>query len=607
MYLLSADKQRIELQPLETNVVRDESTRSLTVRAAVDPQNDPVNAAGLIARACRTHFEIGLSEGRSFGAVEQRGPGPVAFREAASGLLHVVYREVVIRFAHGVAERARRALLKKYGFEVREVNTFVEDQVTVYHPQRKYTPDKLLDVSNEIAETEEVIFASPNFVSEFRRSAPPSVRTEEWHLLNRGGGGAVAGEDVDIREAWGVTTGKREVVVAVLDDGVDIDHPNLRSNIWRNPDSGSPNKFGRDFFLRNDHPDHFNPRPKLFRDPFSQMQGNDIHGTPCSGVVAAAGKSGGSVGAAPNCRVLAVKVFHADDLAPANRVADAIRFSAGIADILSCSWSGPVSPDIQLALADAGQIGRRGKGSAVFCAAGNDFGRPVGFPARDQNAIAVGASTDTATLADYSNVGPQIAFVAPSSGGRRGIFTTDVSIPNRGFNVGQASAGGADGLHTNSFGGTSSATPLAAGVAALVLSANPGLTRTDLRDLLASTTDRIGGQGPGHSDRFGSGRINAGRAVQQAVGLARTATATKKAVTGGGTTGQGATKKAATKRAGTKKAAGKKAAGKKAAGKKAAGKKTAARSAGNKSGAGNAGSKKTGLKGVRKGSSKGRR
>ena len=98
----------------------------------------------------------------------------------------------------------------------------------------------------------------------------------------------------------------------------------------------------------------------------------------------------------------------------------------------------------------------------------------MGYPARDKHAIAVGASTDQAKLADYSNVGKEIAFVAPSSGGVRGIYTTDVSIPNRGFNIGDAAAGGADGLHTNDFGGTSSATPLAAGVAALVLSLRPG-------------------------------------------------------------------------------------------------------------------------------------
>ena len=154
----------------------------------------------------------------------------------------------------------------------------------------------------------------------------------------------------------------------------------------------------------------------------------------------------------------------------------------------------------------------------MFCAAGNDHGSPVSYPARDPNAIAVGASTDDGELAGYSNVGREIAFVAPSSGGVRGIFTTDVSYPNRGFNTGTAAAGGADGLHTSQFGGTSSATPLAAGVAALVLSVRPDLTATEARSVMESTCDRIGSgyDASGHSPQFGRGRVNAGKAVAAA-------------------------------------------------------------------------------------------
>jgi subtilisin family serine protease len=533
MYVLSATRERIELEPIETQVTRDTFSRSLTVRAAVDRERDPVNAAALVARAARTFFEIGSTEGvMAFATEPPPGPPPVVFREAHSGFMHVVYREIVIRFRHGVAKRVRQSILRKYGLEVRRGNPFVPDQVIIYDKARRHSGEKLLEASNDLAEMEEVIFAAPNFVSQFQRHAPPSVRAEEWHLRNTGAGGAKAGEDVNILEAWKVTTGENAIVVAVLDDGVDIDHPNLAPRIWRNPDAQSADKFGRDFFLPDTDPDHFNPRPKLFKDPFHLVNGNDIHGTPCAGVIAAAGVGGDSVGAAPGCRILPVKIFHADELAAGENVANAIRYAAANADILSCSWSGPINPDIQLALEDVGRIGRGGKGSAVFCAAGNDSGRPVGFPARDPNAIAVGASTDLGTLAFYSNVGPEIAFVAPSNGGRRGIFTTDVSIPNRGFNVGLSTQGGADGLHTNGFGGTSSATPLAAGVAALVLSVNPDLNRGELRNILAASADRIGTDHgtDGHSDRFGHGRINAGKAVQAALGSAEAVKATTEAI-----------------------------------------------------------------------------
>jgi subtilisin family serine protease len=218
------------------------------------------------------------------------------------------------------------------------------------------------------------------------------------------------------------------------------------------------------------------------------------------------------------CRILPVKIFHADDLAQDERVADAIRYASQIAAVISCSWSGARSPDIELALQDVGRLGRKGLGSAVLCATGNDERSPVGYPASDPNSIAIGASTDQARLAWYSNVGPEVDLVAPSSGGKQGIFTTDVSYVGRGFNPGDAARGGADALYTNDFGGTSSATPLAAGVAALVLSVNPRLNRDELRSLLRDTADKIGRgyDAKGHSNDFGYGRVNAKRAVAAA-------------------------------------------------------------------------------------------
>lgn len=521
MYILNTRRQKVQLARLDTEVLEDPATGRAAVATATRRGRDPVNTAGLIARASRAFFEIGQREGKAAPMVLPSGPPPVAFRETASGLLHVVYRELVVRFSPSVSEKRRRDILKAEGFRVRRTNPFIPEQVVVYDPEHKHSGEELVEVSNRWMELEEIVFSTPNFVSRFLRQAPPSFRPEEWHLKNTGAGGATAGEDVHILDAWKRTTGDPGIVVAVLDDGVDVEHPNLAANIWKNPDTGSADKIGRDFFIPSDNPDHFNPRPKKFQFPFDQMPGNDIHGTPCAGVIAALGKDGGSTGAAPGCRILPVKVFHADDLAPGENVANAIRYAAIHADILSCSWRSGINPDIERALADAGQLGRNGRGAAIFCAAGNGNGSPVSFPARDPNAIAVGASTDQGRRAFYSNVGPQLDIVAPSDGGTRGIFTTDVALTNRGFNNGKADEGGVDGLHTNRFGGTSSATPLAAGVAALVLSVHPNLNRSDLRDLLMRTTDKIGSgyDAQGHSDELGHGRINADKAVAEAEAL----------------------------------------------------------------------------------------
>jgi subtilisin family serine protease len=84
-----------------------------------------------------------------------------------------------------------------------------------------------------------------------------------------------------------------------------------------------------------------------------------------------------------------------------------------------------------------------------------------------------------------------------------------VSLLNRGFNLGACADGGVDGLYTNSFGGTSAATPIAAGVAAVVLSQQPGLRVDELKDLLKRTATRMGAvDSNGHSDLFGFGRVN---------------------------------------------------------------------------------------------------
>lgn len=518
MHLLAKSGERIELTPLPTQVTTARHTRNLRVEVAADPSRDSVGAGALVARAARGFFELGRRAGNAGAAMPAKGPPPVTFRDEASGALRIVYREVAVRFGRTVPPATRRKILADRGFVVRRRNAFVRDQVVVYHPDRRYSGEELLDIANAWTGLDEVVFATPNFVSQYWRVALPRIPSAQWHLVNKGTGGARKDEDVDAREAWRITRGKRSVVVAVLDDGVDIDHPNLRSRIWKNPDHSAADARGRDFFLADDDPGHFDPRPKLFRYPFDQMPGNDIHGTPCAGVIAAAGRDGGAVGIAPGCRVLPVKIFHADEFAADERVADALRWAAQHAAILSCSWSGGYGSDLHQALEDVAQGGRGGLGTLVFCAAGNEDGSPVGYPARDANAIAVGASTDTGARASYSNVGPELAFVAPSSGGVRGIYTTDVSLPGRGFNVGAVAAGGRDGLHTNDFGGTSSATPLAAGVAALVLSARPDLRASEVRDVMQSTCDRIGGgyDANGRSVEFGCGRVNAGKAVAKA-------------------------------------------------------------------------------------------
>lgn len=431
-----------------------------------------------------------------------------AYLDAETQLMRILYKQIVLRFKPGTPQKLRNGIIRDSGLHLFAENPLAPGQVTLSDEAKLHPGEALVRLAAQLATLDEVAFATPDFISQYRRSAPAASgnpSTKQWHLRLIGAS-----------QAWKLGRGKRKVVVAVLDDGIDIEHPELRTNVLRHPDPDEPRDlFGRDFYLADDDPDHFNPRPKRFRAPFEEMAGNDIHGTCCAGV--AVGRGPKAYGLAPNCRLLPVKVFHADDLASDSRVADAIRYSAQFADVISCSWGGAKSPDIEFALRDAREIGRKGRGSVVVCASGNEERKQVDYPASDPNAMAIGASTDGEELAWYSNSGPQLCVVAPSNGGERGIFTTDVSTKGRGFNTGTAAAGGTDGLFTNDFGGTSSATPLVAGLCALILSLKPDMTPDDVRGILVASAKKIGPasayKANGHSNKFGHGRIDAAKAV----------------------------------------------------------------------------------------------
>lgn len=433
------------------------------------------------------------------------------FRESQSGLRMVATDEITVRFKDSVSQHDIDNFNQTNGVEVIKENRFIKKQFLL----RVKNPAETLKIANLYQESDLTEFAEPNFITEARKAALPDDEYlgQQWHLHNTQQGSGLAGEDVSAEEAWEITEGLPQIVIAIIDDGVDIDHPDLKLNIWKNPNESEPDVHGWDFYDDNN-----DPRPKKFTPPYDDLPGNDSHGTPCAGVAAAVGGNGsGVVGIAQHCKILPVKIFMADDLVPFNTLADAIRYAGQKADVLSNSWGIPPSSDVEQAIKDVVQTGRGGKGTPVFVATGNDFSSSIGFPARVPEAIAVGASTNQGTRSAYSNYGQGIDFVAPSSGGTRGIFTTDVSIPGRGFNVGTINAGDAEGLYTNSFGGTSSATPLAAGIAALILSLNQELTWQDVRRYMRNTADKInqenGNYMNGYSLEYGYGRVNAYRAL----------------------------------------------------------------------------------------------
>jgi hypothetical protein len=440
-----------------------------------------------------------------------RRTAPV-YVEDRSTLRLVTTREITVRFRPGSSDGARAKALLDLGLTPVRANEFCQDQVIV-EPIAAIDETAVLDLANTLSERDDVVaYAAPNFIAEHRKGALPNdpLLAKQWHLRNTGQAGGLAGEDVQAIQAWDlVPGGSADVVIAIVDDGVDVNHPDLADNIWTNPDPAAPDRHGRNFYDQN-----YDPTPRYFREPYDRMEGNDIHGTACAGVAAAVANGKGGVGLAYKSRILPVKVWGVDNLARSDQVADAIRYAALHARIISCSWRGPQNPDLESAITEVADDNRPDGGCLVFCATGNNGLASIAFPAHHRDAIAVGASNDLGKRAQYSNYGEGISFVAPGGevdADRQAITTTDVSLPNKGFNL--------TGDYTDTFEGTSSATPLAAAVAALMLAANPRLTRTQVRDILRSTADKIdptgGGYQQGYSHQYGYGRVNAFAAVSQ--------------------------------------------------------------------------------------------
>jgi hypothetical protein len=434
------------------------------------------------------------------------------FVERESQLKLVATEQILVGFRPKASAARRRKLLDGLDLSVVGPSEFDPTRLILV-PRSVRRASRTLDLANQLIQADDLVtYAAPNFLAEVRkRAVNDPLFASQWHLDNSGQNGGRSQQDVGALAAWTrIGGGHSSIVIAIIDDGIDLDHPDLAPNIWKNPKRGARDRHGRDFVDDNDR---FNPRPKVFLPPFDDTDRNDIHGTPCAGVAAAAANNRkGGVGMAWNCRLMAVKILAGPDLAPNDRIADAIRYASGHADVLSCSWGVARHPDIESAIQYAVTNGRRGRGSVVCVATGNEGRSRIGFPSSHESVIAVGACNDRGVRSAYSNYGDGLDIVAPSSDDdRQGITTTDVHSRSKGYS---------DGPYCDDFGGTSSATPLVAGVAALVLSANKSLKWDEVRDILTSSAEKIdrskGAYTRGYSLKYGFGRVDADAAVAAA-------------------------------------------------------------------------------------------
>jgi subtilisin family serine protease len=367
----------------------------------------------------------------------------------------------------------------------------------------------------------------------------------QWHIRGRGQNGAKKASDARITPVWeqrsssGSLIRGTGVTIGIVDDGVQMDHPDLTNNIstvyFHNWGSGSTN------------------------DP-SPGYSSDNHGTAVAGVAAAVGFNGiGVTGAAPGATIVPMR-FTSDEWTDAQE-ADMYAYGNGAVRIKNNSWGlgnystaltslgngsdyssttgwGAQSESPADSLTGSALATAASQGQIILFAAGN--GRKnqedVNFRARQNSiySIAVGAVNDQAILTDYSTPGASVLISAPSGLDRtpnrlQATSTTDRTGPDgdnaAGFNSSQNLPDYTDDSYTKNFNGTSSATPVVSGVTALVLQANPSLNWRDVKEIYIRSATRNdsgdsdwarNGAGFWFNHKYGAGLINASEAVRLA-------------------------------------------------------------------------------------------
>lgn len=434
-------------------------------------------------------------------------------QDAESGEVMLYTENFFVKFNDDTAEKNCLALLKKYKLKIKSKLPFAPNSYFV--EAEEGTGLKVFEIADNLLKEKEVEYCHPELVQERRFKG---IHPLQWHLAKTTIAGKTVDAHVNIQAAWQQTRGQG-ITIAVIDDGVDIEHPEFAGRIVHPYDATENSN---------------NPRPKL-RD--------DNHGTPCAGMACAAGLNGGASGVAPEARLMPIRLRSGlGSMAEANAFVWAADKGA---DVISCSW-GPTDgewwnpgdpvhnrmtmlPDsTRLALDYALTKGRGGKGCVILFAAGNgnEDVKNDGY-ASYPGVIAVAACNDTGRRSVYSDFGDAVWVCFPSGDFGYKPFQHPAPISQGLRTTDRLQADGYDPTdYTNTFGGTSGACPGAAGTVALMLSVNPNLTQKEVKEMLRRSCQRIdeaGGEynAKGHSIWYGYGRVDAGLAVKNAAEAAQ--------------------------------------------------------------------------------------
>lgn len=365
-----------------------------------------------------------------------------------------------------------------------------------------------MNAANEIFESGIVNYAEPNFLMTNLLSYIPNdlYFPQQWALKNTGnnipgGISGIPGCDMHLDSAWNITLGSSQVKIAIVDTGIDTLHEDLRGNL-----------------IPNTQYNFVNNSTNAFDD--------EGHGTCCAGIAAATGNNSlGITGAAPNCKLINIKIAGPAGITFADAIEGLIYSWQSGCWISSNSWGGGTpSSGIDNAILDGTMLGRNGKGT-VYCFAAGNYNTALIYPASNPNAISVGAVSPCNQRKSFTSCdgetwwgscfGAGLNITAPGVK----IFTTDIS-----------GAGGYEpGNYASLFNGTSSATPNVSGVCALMLSVDSTLNWAKIREYLDRSADKTGNYsynstgplpnlGRTWNNEMGYGKANAYNAVRYVLG-----------------------------------------------------------------------------------------
>ncbi len=491
----------------------------------------------------------------------------------------LVTDQLVIQFEEGVSTVEAEAIAEEHRINLLFENPYIKGEflAAIVRDEGFDT----LEVSNKLNGNSAVNYAHPNFIRRkiARQAFTPNDNffANQWHHNNTGQSVGLVDADIDSDLAWGISLGNAATIIAVIDGGFDIGHPDLTPNYWTNAGEIAGDGIDNDGNGQVDDAlgwdmtgcDIGTPSAGCGdANPTGPDTGFGRHGTAVAGAAAARGNNAlGVSGTCPNCTIMPVRISSFS-----GAFGDGLAFGyaqANGASIITNSWgyalNAPTTNNVLNAINNATNNGRSGLGSIVLFAmntTGSGFLEDCAAPGSDisspANVIAIGASsnTDQRTPSGYGNCMDLLAPTDNSgaAGGTLWAVTTDMR-GSAGYNNNAASivcpsidptvppASNRD--YTFCFGGTSFATPVTAGIAGLILSVRPNLTRLQVQRILQDTADKIDpavaayGDNSGFSNpttppqmgfpvgsTHGHGRVNAFEAVRLAspIGIGRNGT-----------------------------------------------------------------------------------